>query len=178
MTPQQVIAGLCRQYGRNLKLPQGSTLDGAKVLWALAGCESDFGARAVARHEPGYCYGHIYDPKELSGKWGCLAHCSYGPWQMMYPHLVTYSGIPITPMDFTIGAGWSGPGFTRAADRAALAAKTMLNEEVLGRQQATTLEQIAKTWNHGNWRDDYDDSAYTDRAAKFYATDFPAEATQ
>ncbi len=172
MTARQIIATLCRRYGSRLHvLP---LLDGARVLWALAGCESDFGAAALPRHEEGYCYGHRYDVKALSRAWGCAAHCSYGPWQMMYSHLEDYLPSPLrTPVGLVYQPGDVSAKMRTANDYLCAAAVRFLNDEILGRQRATTMAQIAKAWNHGNWADDYDDSAYVNRALKFYDTPYP-----
>lgn len=173
MTPQQIISDLCAKYGPRLSVQV--PLDGARVLWALAGCESDFGVNGLPRHEQGYCYGHAYDVKPLSRQWGCAAHCSYGPWQMMFAHLHDLLPAPLRdPSLLIFPAGENGQKFRIAADYLCVAAVDFLNAEILGSQGATTLAQIAKAWNHGNWRDSYDDSGYTTRAARFY--DVPLEA--
>lgn len=176
MTPQQLIAGLCRKYGRQLHVP--ADLDGALVLWALAGCESEFGAYPLPKHEDGYCAGHRYDVPELTRRWGCAAHCSYGPWQMMFSHLEDILTAPLRdPAKLIFAAGDTSIAARTSADYLCAAAVQFLNIEILGRQKATTLAEIAKAWNHGNWRDQSDDSAYTDRAARFYAQPFPPEDT-
>lgn len=64
-------------------------VDPVQLLWALAGNESSYGANCTPRHEPGYCYithgryATTGQMRELTQEWGCLAHCSYGPWQLM-----------------------------------------------------------------------------------------------
>lgn len=79
------LAALCQKYGPQLgKLPPG--IDGPQLLWAIAGNESSFGAESNPRHEPGYCHGGKYFNPNLTTKWGCLAHMSYGPFQVMYPN--------------------------------------------------------------------------------------------
>jgi hypothetical protein len=85
----EIIAALCRKHGTGVLVPvkwQGTPLDRTKLLWAIAGVESSFGLNSVPRHEPGYCYGGRYFDRERTHEWGCLAHCSYGPWQVMFPH--------------------------------------------------------------------------------------------
>lgn len=178
VTPESYVATLCRQHAADLHLPSG--LDGGRLLWALAGCESDFGHYALPRHEPAYCRGGRYYNAVLSKKWGCAAHASYGPWQVMYEHMVTYAGPAGAPDPalFIRPAGDSSIAYQVMAQRAIGIAIAMLNQEIFGRQQAATLAEAAKAWNHGNWRDQFDDSAYTERAAHFYATPFPEEASQ
>lgn len=177
LTPQRIIAKLCLTYGPKLRVGQlAAPLDGARVLWALAGCESDFGVNGLPRHEPGYCYGHTYDVPALSRRWGCAAHCSYGPWQMMFPHLDDLLPSPLRdPSLLIFPAGCADSAFEARADYLCAAAVEFLNAEIFGRQKAATLAQVAKAWNHGNWRDSYDDSAYIGRAHKFYTTPYPTE---
>jgi hypothetical protein len=83
----EIIAALCRKHGPDLLTPakwQGTPLDKVRLLWGLAGVESSFGLNCSPRHEPGYCYGgHHFNPV-ASREWGCLAHCSFGPWQVMF----------------------------------------------------------------------------------------------
>src|ERR1700694_4168431 len=72
-----------RAWGKMLQVPEG--IDGPRLLWALAGCESSFGANCRPRHEPYY---HDLAAKGTNAKlvaltrmWGCDAHSSFGPWQ-------------------------------------------------------------------------------------------------
>jgi hypothetical protein len=69
-----------------LKMEQGglASVDPVKLLWAIAGVESNFGQNSAPRHEQGYCYGGRYFNVLATNDIGCLAHCSYGPWQVMY----------------------------------------------------------------------------------------------
>src|SRR6185437_2959221 len=174
MTPQQVIAALCRVHGPKLSVL--APLDGERVLWALAGCESDFGVYGLPKHEDGYCAGHRYDIPALTKRWGCAAHCSYGPWQVMFAHLDYLLPSPQRdPSLLIFAAGDAGPKFAATADYLCAATAQFLAAEILGRQKASTLAEIAKAYNHGNWADDYDDSEYQGRAQKFYDTPFPQE---
>jgi len=85
----EIIAALCRKHALGLLTPvkwQGTPLDKVRLLWAVAGVESSFGLNCSPRHETGYCYGGRYFDRERSKAWGCLAHCSFGPWQVMFSH--------------------------------------------------------------------------------------------
>jgi len=85
----EIIAALCRKHAPDLLTPlkwQGTPLDKGRLLWGIAGVESSFGLNCSPRHEPGYCIGGRYLDAERTRVWGCLAHCSYGPWQVMFPH--------------------------------------------------------------------------------------------
>lgn len=83
----EIIAGMCLVRERDLLTPRQGDLakiSGRKLLWGLAGVESTFGQFSNPRHENSYCFaGRYYDPA-LTAEWGCLAHCSYGPWQVMF----------------------------------------------------------------------------------------------
>jgi hypothetical protein len=83
----EIIAALCRKWGPELLTPlnwQGTLLDKTRLLWGIAGVESSFGFRCNPKHEGGYCYGGRYFNPALTDEWGCLAHCSFGPWQVMF----------------------------------------------------------------------------------------------
>jgi hypothetical protein len=83
----EIIAALCRKHAPDLLAPvkwQGTPLYKAALLWGIAGVESTFGLNCTPRHEPGYCFGGRYYNPVASREWGCLAHCSFGPWQVMF----------------------------------------------------------------------------------------------
>jgi hypothetical protein len=83
----EIIAALCRKHAPDLLTPvrwQGTPLDKVRLLWGLAGVESSFGLNCTPRHEPGYCFGGRYFNPVASRAWGCLSHCSFGPWQVMF----------------------------------------------------------------------------------------------
>lgn len=85
----EIIAQLCRERAADLFTPtnwQGTPIDKVRLLWGISGVESSFGLNSTPRHENGYCYGGRYFDAPASAKWGCLAHCSYGPWQVMFNH--------------------------------------------------------------------------------------------
>lgn len=65
---------------------QGEAIDAAKLLWGISGVESTFGAFSNPKHEQAYCFGGRYFDGTLTDQWGCLTHCSYGPWQVMFPN--------------------------------------------------------------------------------------------
>lgn len=120
----EIIAGLCTVRSRDLlKLQQGDLagVDPVKLLWAIAGVESSFGENSYPRHEQGYCFhGRYYDPK-ATAEWGCLAHCSYGPWQVMFDHFPP----TISPIGLLVQGDGSG-----AADASCQAAIGVLNAAI------------------------------------------------
>jgi Transglycosylase SLT domain len=122
----EIIAGICRDRARDLILPTpkaGMDVDPVKLLWALAGVESSFGQDSHPRHENGYCYaGRYFDPKRTA-EWGCLAHCSFGPWQVMFDHFPeSISPVELLPQ---------GNGRT-AAELSVRAAILILNKAIAG----------------------------------------------
>ncbi len=149
------IADMCRRFGAALKLPE--TIAGDQLLWALAGNESSFGVHCSPRHESGYCRGGRYFDPSLTSEWGCLAHCSYGPWQVMYPNISKFG--TISPLDIL-----------RTPEIGANAAVQFINERILGHEKATTLEQIADAYNSGDWRDANRPEGYIADLVKNYAT--------
>lgn len=85
----EIVASLCRKHAPDLFTPkswQGTPLDKIRLLWGIAGVESSFGNDCNPRHENGYHYNGRYFDKPSTSAWGCLAHCSYGPWQVMFPN--------------------------------------------------------------------------------------------
>ncbi len=92
---QSYLAELIRERSHQLNCPDG--IDAIKMLWGLAGNESDFGANAAPRHNDDYCAmkSGIYSRSivGLTSLWGCWAHCGYGPCQIMFENTTG-----ITPM--------------------------------------------------------------------------------
>jgi len=133
------LANLCTQFGKMLlRLPDG--IDPARLLWALAGNESSFGAESNPRHEQSYCYEHAYFNADRTRLWGCLAHCSYGPWQVMYSNF----NISISPLELL------GPtGVTLLAG-----GTTTLLQSIVDRQKARTIEEIGEAYNTGKIQPD------------------------
>lgn len=81
----------CHAFGPDVPptTHDGQPVDGARLLWALAGVESSYGAqRDFARIEPSYqpcgaTYRRSEAMRDLWRQYGALAACSYGSWQMM-----------------------------------------------------------------------------------------------
>jgi hypothetical protein len=91
--PVEITAALCRQYGPTLQLAgtndgNGHQIDGARLLWAISGCESKFGKNCKPRFESAYYLDGLYYGKseklqQLVAVYGRDAACSYGPWQIL-----------------------------------------------------------------------------------------------
>lgn len=96
----EILAALCQKHGSDLLTPtawQGTSLDKARLLWGICGVESSFGEHCVPRHENAYCYSGRYFNPAATAQWGCLAHCSFGPWQVMYTNF-RYGVSPLSLM--------------------------------------------------------------------------------
>lgn len=130
------IRYLCLKYGPLLLLPEG--IDGAALMWAIAGRESTFGHNTTPRHEPAYDVGGMYSEEErqaeLLRRYHAAAACSYGPWQVMLDNCGA-----MTPSDLD------------DPEKAARAFVGHMNGYVLGTRKAETVEQIAQTYNSGNF---------------------------
>ena len=135
----EIIAGMCQRRERDLLTPRQGDLaefSGAKLLWGIAGVESSFGLYSHPRHEQGYCYnGRYYDP-QATAEWGCLAHCSYGPWQVMFDHFPK----SITPFQLLP----QGDGHV-AADVSLMAAIGVINQALA--RGAKTLVDLVIAYN-------------------------------
>lgn len=146
------LAQLCRQFGGMLKLP--ADLDGARLLWALAGNESSFGVESNPRHEAAYCHGGKYFDAARTKAWGCLAHCSFGAWQVMYANFVP----AISPLDIL-----------QQPELVAGACVQLIQNRITGAEKATTIEEIADAYNSGDWRDKNVPEQYIADVVKNYA---------
>src|SRR5262252_7951217 len=129
-------------------------VNGTALLLAIADNETSGGTRAAAsKHENAYCYSGPYFNKqlaELSREWGCAAHSSWGPWQIMY----------ITAVE----AGYSGdPVALRSADASLPFVIETLNRRVFKRLFFVTLSDIFDAWNSGTARDHIIPSEYIAR---------------
>ena len=142
-----------------MKLKCPPDVDGVKLLWALAGNESSFGANAVPLHENAYCYRGKYFTKEvaeLTRKHGCLAHCSYGPWQVLLINTKIAYDQP-DPIAMHVNASY-----------ALVATVEFINKRIFDSQGAKDLKQIADSYNSGNFRDTIIPTAYIDKLVKNY----------
>jgi hypothetical protein len=135
----EIVAGLCAARSRDLlKMELGDLagLDPVKLLWGISGVESNFGLNSTPRHEQAYCYGGRYYAIEPTIEWGCLAHCSYGPWQVMFDNF--------PPTISPIGLLVQGDG-SSAADASLQAAIGVLNHAIS--RGAKTLVDLVTAYN-------------------------------
>lgn len=128
----------CQKYGPNLHVP--APLEGPRVMWAIAGNESSFGANCGPRHESSYdTGGSTWERSDLQKslvlKYGSDAACSFGPWQMMY---INFSGAD-TPTQLTTDLDALAVEFVR-----------FFNKFVIQIRHAETLQEIGMVWNSGH----------------------------
>ena len=128
-------------------------VDFEALLWAIGGVESSHGTFFGPRHENAYCRGGRYFSRVLTRKHNCMAHCSYGPWQIMFANAVAIKK-PITPelmLDplhaLPITVGWM--------------------RRVVGRG-ARNVRDIADAWNSGSHRDKFIPVAYIKKVEALY----------
>jgi hypothetical protein len=137
--PPEVVAEICRQRADDVFVPAETrepVLDRAKLLWAFAGVESTFGLHSNPRHEPSYCYGGHHFDAVATEEWGCLAHCSFGPWQVMFDNFPK----GVTPRDLLpIGDG------SLSAQLSVRAAIRILNQAFA--RGAKDLQALALAYN-------------------------------
>lgn len=153
--PRTLVASLCNAYAGELIEVPG--VDAERLLWALSGNESSFGADFSPRHEPAYCHGGPMFNAADTRNWGCLAHCSYGPWQVMFANFPP----GISPQALI----QVGPGMAEICIRAAIAD---LNAAI--KSGAVTLEQIAEVYNAGSLRPKIVPADYISRLVANYNT--------
>ena len=154
---RQQIASACQAYGSQVG-PLPANIDGAQLLWAIAGNESSFGANCTPRHEPAYDEGGRYADEALLAQFGSAAAYSYGPWQIMFVNC---------PPNYI-------PEDMNDLDKAAVATLLFLNRQ-LNRFRPSTLELIGAIWNGGNpgalQRPEV--QVYADRLERNYAVPLP-----
>jgi hypothetical protein len=154
---------------QQLTLPPG--IDGAALLQAFAWVESSGGINAVARHEDAFCPNQrgTYAVGPTSGMvrgrhsmWGCLACCSYGPWQVLYHTAADlgFVGSPTLLSDPAVNVVW---------------AVTLLNRIV--KRGAADVRDIADAYNSGTHRDANRVPEYTTKLGARYDALVPGKDT-
>lgn len=165
-----VIADLCRQFADKLYdlPPNGGPYnfheppDKAKVLWAFAGIESNFGQRMTPNQEDGYDWGGCYANKRLLVRWGSWAACSYGAFQIMYP-VALELGFKGSPLDLCVPSA-----------NIDIAIK-YLNNRVIGHpiHPAKKITDLPDAYNSGNHFDRNVPEAYIKKWVKCYTVPMP-----
>lgn len=113
-----------------------ANLDARRLLIALAMNESSGGKNCLPRHEPAYCtgaYSKVPLVEHLTSLYGHLAHCSFGPWQLLLVNC----------------ADGTHPDDMRTADGCARAtADYMVRLNIHKKPQS--VAEWGRTWNGGN----------------------------
>lgn len=160
---REEIAAVCRELGPKLVgLPDG--VDGTRLLWGIAGCESSFGSNAVPKFEDAYYSGRYsanIDQHRLNELYGRNGASSFGPWQVMLVNAPQGS----TPQSFT------------SAHYGAVAAVAVLNR-IMRTQKPKTLGDIGDAFNSGNSRDNNRVPEYRAKLERFYNTPMPQSAVR
>ena len=155
------LAAACHAHGPELNVA-ALNLDGARVLWAIAGVESSFGLNCQPRHEMSYCTGslsHAPQVVALTEKYGHAAHASFGPWQMMLCNAASV----------TTAGNWACPPENFASlEFCVEKAVAFINARILKAEGARTLEQIAWAYNAGTFRQEFEPVQYIQQAVHNY----------
>lgn len=146
----------CRKNGSLLDLV-GTSIDGVRLLWALAGNESSFGRNCLPRYESAFYTGGAYGSSDQMGpliaKFGHNAACSYGPWQLM----LVNAPVGTVPEDFA------------SIDNAALFTVDFINHRIIKAQGAKTVEEIADSYNSGSFKGGFIPRAYINQCLANYS---------
>jgi hypothetical protein len=156
----EIVAEFCRKYADAVLTPtmwQGTRLDKVRLLWGIAGVESSFGERSNPHHDASYCVGGRWFDREKTLAWGCLAHCSFGPWQVEFPNFP----IGVSPLSLM----WSMDG--RIASELCLAAAV----RVLNRAIAAGSRNLGDIVYHYNGPGNVD--AYSARLSECFDHPMP-----
>lgn len=156
--PISDVVNLCKQYGAELDVP--TTLNGARLMLAIAAVESGGANPAFAGHDCGPRHESSFDvngyywrsnplQRALVERYGADAASSFGPWQMMYPNFSDGA----TPAQLNSDLTLCAQEFVR-----------MYNRENR-RWDFILLAQIGKVWNTGRETRDPD---YVTKLARAY----------
>jgi hypothetical protein len=169
--PKQVVLSLCFTYGRiiqrdldfaGVKDPDGISLDGPRMLWAIAGNESHWGANCKPRFEPAYAPSGLYyqqsqKQRDLYAQFGSDAASSFGPWQIL---------------------PCNAPGFKPEElgldpDKACQATIGFIRRYVLGAKRPNTLGELLDVYNSGTWHDAVTPAVqkYVETGTHYYLTE-------
>lgn len=157
MTP---LDSLIAQYASQLHIDR-SRLSPEAILKAIAHMETSYGERGLATlHENAYCYHGTYyhaspSLQKESYKWGCQAHCSYGPWQILY----------ITAWEFGFR---DDPTLLREGTHSLPYVINVLNKRVADKLSDERPEDFFDAWNSGNPRDHIVPAEYIAKAMSIY----------
>ena len=144
---------LCYLGARMVEAPPG--VDPEALLRAMGKIESSSGRHNVPRHEKAYHRGGPYFERALDRKFGCLAHCSWGPWQIMYTNVQSITAGEISPLEM------------QDPQVALMVTVEWLNRLIIARG-ADTVSKIGDAWNSGSHEDKIVPTKYIAKLLKAY----------
>lgn len=165
----QDLWAACQQHGivlDGLITHQDRPVPGAHVLWTISGLESSFGDQALyVRHEPAFMPpGGIYWKRSqtlqrLYYRYGVLAACSYGAFQVMFitAYEMGFNDHPIKLQDH---------------DLCAMMAARLIRRRFIDHQHAKTINAIFDAYNSGNWHDAAQPLAYIHKGIGMFDLEF------
>jgi hypothetical protein len=144
--PRSEFDRLCALFAPQLKLegcgdPNLGALDPQRMLMALGGRESDFGADLKPRFEPswfinGLLWKHDFEVQAFISRNKRAGACSYGPLQVMAFNAA--------------GHGFTVEELQKDPEAGMGAAVAYFNAYVVGRWKCKALDEICRTWNGGH----------------------------
>jgi hypothetical protein len=155
---QHALADAVERWAPQLHIG-ASGIDPVALLRAIAAQETTDATRwAAAKHENAYCYGGRYQTpalKPAEWRWGCAAHCSWGPWQIMYPTaaLRGFADDPVRLRDPMVSGGY---------------VVAELNAKVFDSLPQPTVQDCFDAWNSGTARDNLFPATYVSQATDLY----------
>lgn len=157
------------KWAPQLHVASAPALNPGAALKALTWCETTYGQRwAASKHENAYCYGGPYyvgdgpgggvgddTLRELSSVWGCSAHESWGPWQLLFitAYEQGYRDDPVRLRVPEVSVEW---------------VVKILNKRLLDKVTDATPEDVADAWNSGRARDKIVPQAYITEFMEHY----------
>lgn len=165
---QETLADTCRNYGKSIDgfvTHNDQPVDGGRLLWAIAGIESTHGRdREYVRLEQAYAPGGSYYAKdaelrELWKRYGVLAACSFGSFQVMFKtaYELGYRNNPLHLQD---------------DDACAYIAQRLILKRFIEHQGAKTLKDVLDSYNSGNWHDRNIPAVYIRNGIMLYEAGF------
>lgn len=156
---QHALADAIERWAPQLHVGD-SGINPVALLRAIAAQETSDPTRwAASKHENAYCYGGRYHTpalKPAEWRYGCACHCSWGPWQIMYPTAILrgFDGDPVRLRDpLTSG----------------LYVVAELNAKVFDALPAPiTVADALDAWNSGMARDNLFPGKYVSEATDLY----------
>jgi len=156
---KDAISKAIEHWASSLRVPAG--VNPIALMRAICDNETNGGARwGATLHEPAYCYGGKYyigseALHRLSVPWGCLAHSSFGPWQILYitANEHGFSDDPVRLRDPMVCAEY----LTK-----------ILNSRVFDKIPDALPEEAFDAWNSGRARDGIIPVDYIKKAKAHY----------